>query len=213
MAGRDGAAFYDYVLQVYSNPPVATMFLHGHGGNSVHTRCETMFTRSHMFYQSLANNAVIGLSSHMMTLTDQSGGRAGERAYQIREGVPTLSWEEGMYQQNTHELPICHSILKKWNVSTDFESSFYSCCGSFIVPANRFHMHPRSFYAVLRAHLMDAALDDEFPGRFCFEYVIFHIFTEPPLTAEMEAWYELSYSLDLDLPERMNDCRNTTITC
>ena len=40
--GRDAAAFYDYVLNVYANPPAAFLFLHGHGGVGAinHITCE-----------------------------------------------------------------------------------------------------------------------------------------------------------------------------
>lgn len=52
--GRDPAAFYDHLLQVYDEPPGAVVFLHGHGAKAWHTSCDALFARTIAYYRDLA---------------------------------------------------------------------------------------------------------------------------------------------------------------
>lgn len=84
--GRDAAAFYDYAIEVYDRPPEAMVFLHGHGGLAHHTSCDAIFSRVHMYYQSLVheaargyqgtrfNSSFDGFSDHMISLTSMWNG-------------------------------------------------------------------------------------------------------------------------------------------
>lgn len=56
--GRDGAAFYDHILQIYDAPapPGAVVFLHGHGAKAWHTSCDAVFARTVAYYRDLVNS-------------------------------------------------------------------------------------------------------------------------------------------------------------
>ncbi len=54
--GRDGAAFYDHILQIYDAPPGAVVFLHGHGAKAWHTSCDAVFARTVAYYRDLAKS-------------------------------------------------------------------------------------------------------------------------------------------------------------
>ena len=99
--GRDPAAFYHHLLQVYDDPPGAVVFLHGHGAKAWHTSCDALFARTIAYYRDLAeafeegkklknnnkgstqqeysvaslvNSTQKRLSNHMMTLTSSAQG-------------------------------------------------------------------------------------------------------------------------------------------
>ena len=202
-SGRDGAAFYDYVLHVYRNPPAAVMFLHGHGGLSYHSTCESLFSRAHMYYQSLALSNYTGLSKHMMTLTE-FGKEHGEGRYgAVQEDNPREMALEGI------EADLCTQILDKWNVSFKEEESFFSCCANFIVPGQRLTMYPEGFYFDLRALMINSSLDSQRSGRFCFEYIVYSLYHESLLTTEMKDWYSLSKVLATDMSDRLTSCKDS----
>ena len=200
-AGRDGAAFYDYVLQVYKQPPAAVMFVHAHGGIAYHTSCEAMFSRAHMYYQSLARVNYTGLSKHMMTLT-AFGEEFGAGRY-------TVAYEDAPFDAiEGAEADQCKDILAKWGISINKEEHFFSCCATFIVPGERLVMYPQGFYQDLKSLVMDPKLDVQNTGRVCFEYIIYALFNEPLLTDEMQDWYTQSTELGTDVADRSGQCKD-----
>lgn len=45
--GRDGAALFDHILEIYDKPPPKSIiFLHGHAAHAWHTSCESVFART-----------------------------------------------------------------------------------------------------------------------------------------------------------------------
>lgn len=60
--GLEFAAFYDYILEHYANPPHAMLLLHGHGPQALpgkdphmqHSNCSSVVGRARFFYRGLA---------------------------------------------------------------------------------------------------------------------------------------------------------------
>eukprot|EP00891_Asterochloris_glomerata_P003624 jgi/Astpho2/3624/Aster-x1160 len=55
--GKDGAVFYDFILEHYDNMPSYIMFVHGHGPSgrrAWHTSCESTISRTRLYYSLLA---------------------------------------------------------------------------------------------------------------------------------------------------------------
>ncbi len=201
--GRDAAAFYDYALRVYRSPPKAVLFLHGHGPNGYHTSCQSVFSRSHMFYQSLAGTNYTGFSDHMVTLTSRED-----------RGKDVTDWLGGRrLLQEADPKQVCEKVLEDWNVSVSRELSwsgdfFASCCANFIMPGERLLLHPEGLYFSLRAVTLNQTLDDEQTGRECFEFLIWPLFREPPLTEQMLAYYDLSQAVADGMGNRLKVCEN-----
>jgi hypothetical protein len=107
--GRDGAALFDHILEIYDKPPPKSIiFLHGHAAHAWHTSCESVFARTAYVYRDLVAessfltnnnphrirvdaNATGTVRNHMMTLTSTSDGT---RNYDFKD------WE-GVQKANT----------------------------------------------------------------------------------------------------------------
>ena len=68
--GREAAAFYDYAIEHYHNPPKMMVFLHGHAfnGDHPHNTCLGSFSRILHYYRSVMANSSF---SRMITLTQK----------------------------------------------------------------------------------------------------------------------------------------------
>ena len=135
--GRDGAAFYDHIIQVYDDPPAAIAFLHGHGAHAWHTSCDAVFGRTVYYYRDLVsslqetrgdkkisfspfetNATEKRVSNHMMTLTSSS---KGTKNY-VHKWFGQSAWKVQL-QVDTPELPISSAPL---HVPSHFSPGFYA---------------------------------------------------------------------------------------
>jgi hypothetical protein len=105
--GRDGAALFDHILEIYDKPPPKSIiFLHGHAAHAWHTSCESVFARTTYVYRDLAESSFLTNNNphrmidmnhtgtvryHMMTLTSTIDGT---RNYNFK------NWE-GVRKTNT----------------------------------------------------------------------------------------------------------------
>lgn len=208
--GRDGAAFYDYSMWRYKNPPSAVVFLHGHAALGWHTSCETVFTRILAYWHSITHPEVIPLPNAVITLTF-ARGRKDTR-------FEPLSWNGGRrlrYMTESHpEMSSCLAVLAQVNITLE-RASVTSCCGSFILPGAAIRRHPEAMYATLLAHVQDVSQDDQVTGRQCFEYIVYALFDRPQAPRlpfdessrkQLLSWYQASKRLRTQISPRLHSC-------
>ena len=204
--GRDGAAFYDYILWRYTQPPAAVAFLHGHAALGWHTSCEAVFTRIFAYYISLVSPERLPLPNAMVTLTFARGRKDTQFA--------PFQWNGGRKLLDKHpEDTSCIEQLGQVNVSLD-RAPFSSCCGSFIVPGGVFQRYSPRVYSHLLSYLQNPAVDDYVSGRQCFEFVIYSLFSDPLNRTSvmdrsiLEQWFKTAKQMRRQLKTRLHRCES-----
>jgi len=176
--GRDAAAFYDYVIEHYNNPPIATAFLHGHVANAWHTSCHAIFTRITRYYRGLAQPTSYPNTAGMITLTSKPNGDL------VRD---PFEWYGG--RRRLDDEPKEAALFKEFNISLN-DNGFNSCCGSFITLGKNFRQLDVNVYFKLREYVTDPKLDDLRTGRIGFEFIIYSLWSDPSVARESAAlWY------------------------
>lgn len=159
--GRDAAAFADWALEHYDAPPMAVVFLHGHGPYAWHTTCQAIVTRTRLAYSHYANAELLpSISQHVVSLT----------RLEKDEVFPLVSHDQRQdidTHRGTAAYGICEDLLRKYNMSIPTHK--FSCCSMFIAPGQAIRRHPKSFWAELRSMLLRQDVDDWSSGRVCFE--------------------------------------------
>jgi hypothetical protein len=214
--GRDGAAFFDHVLEVYDHPPKIIIFLHGHAAVAWHTSCESVFARTAYVYRDYARISHPGYKitilnnktcqNHMMTLTSPPEGTIDFN----------LNWFGGIVEENTtnddwrrrRRLRLlsnetnadneakspCQLFRERWHekVFSRMKWPLYgSCCASFVLPGERIRRYPKAFYEDLKSVLTDTSHEDQ--GRECFEFLVYGLFGEEPgqfTKQDLQAMYD-----------------------
>jgi hypothetical protein len=206
--GRDGAAFFDYVVEHYDNSPLAFVYLHGHAAIGEHLTCNSMFTRTLRYYQSLQQNISF---ARMVTLTEHpysnhsnpylwSGGYKKSR--KLAEDKPPLNkcTEKCVNVFKKHNITAYAAGTQPWqhpqysslvfrpdtNEGSLSDNYMRSCCGSFIMPGEKIKKYPLSFYYdMLRLFQENIPELDCLPfgaqqqmGWQCFEYSIWDLFAD-----------------------------------
>ena len=212
--GRDGAAFYDFLLWRYDDPPLGVVFLHGHAALGWHTSCETIFSRILAYYHSVIFPEIRPLPNAIITLTFARGRK--DTKFQ------PLFWNGGRRLHDSEQHPeatSCLDVLDRANVSLT-PATASSCCGSFILSGGAFRRHSRQLYSILLDHVQDVSLDDEITGRECFEYIVYGLF-DRPLTSngngtfdgtardELESWYSAAKRLRPKILSRLRGCESS----
>ena len=186
--GRENAAFHDYVVEHYKSPPLAVVFLHGHGPNAYHTDCETLVGRARLFYRGLVNPTLetraAEFAQHMVTLTRSP--KQGDPAWLHSGPIPYTV--ENAEEDGKAILAQFSTMTARWSVNMTF-AGFSSCCATFILPWNRILQYPLGFYQD-SLRFAQHVNDDHAAGSFCFEFVVWAWFQEPALTPIMEEAYE-----------------------
>ena len=201
--GRDGAAFYDYVVENYGSPPVAFAFLHGHVAHSWHTSCKALFTRLTRYYMGLSEPLRYPNLHGMVTLTSKPDGQDDD----------PFDWYGGR-RRKLKEIDIPSEVglvLNHHNI-TLVENGFNSCCATFIVPGGVVGQHSYDFYLSLRELLMNQTLDDQLTGRHGFEFIVYRLFTTPTaLKDNILQWYESANMLsdDARVSRQLETCKRT----
>ena len=197
--GREASAFYDYVLEHYQNPPLAVVFLHGHGPWAYHTDCPTITGRTRLFYRGLVSpsGGVAEFSQHMVSLTRPA--QHDDPTWMQITGDPASDEKESLEgklarsdRQSTYHTTLanCKAMFTKWSVNYT-GAGYWSCCAMFIVPWDRIRWYPKGFYR--EAFLLSLEEEGEYPrSQECWELVIYAWYQEPPLSATMTELYGMA---------------------
>jgi len=178
--GRDGAAWYDYIVGHYNNPPIVAAFLHGHVAQAWHTSCHAIFTRITRYYLGLAQPTVYPNIDGMITLTSKPDG-------EDRDPFDWYGGKRRLLEDIWGEQE--RALFKDLNI-TELDNGFNSCCGSFITRGNNFRQLDINVYLKLREYVSDENLSDQVTGRIGYEFVIYRLWNDPSRTREhMSAWY------------------------
>ena len=193
--GREASAFFDYVLEHYQNPPLAVVFLHGHGPWAYHTDCATIVGRVRLFYRGLVSpkSRAAEFSQHMVTLTRppvqgdplwmqdgaiEADGQGGLDARLLRSDK--LSEEHAI-------LAGCQAVFNQWSVNYT-SAGFHSCCAMFVLPWERIRWYQEGFYRdAFNLFLEDQTSD--YRGLACWEWLIYAWYQEPAQSASMTELY------------------------
>lgn len=221
--GRDGAAFFDHVLEFYDDPPLTIIFLHGHAAIGWHSSCDSVFARTAYVYRDLvSSNHQHGsnktVQNHMMTLTSPDDGTRG---FVLNDwsGGGTQQRRLGSHTHNgTDAKTPCKVFKERWHeqvFSRLPKPQYSSCCASFILSGYRIRRYPRVFYEELQALLTNEAYPDQ--GRECFEFLVYSLFGEEANTftdQELQSFYDKADGLvhgeaDQVVVRRMQRCKAT----
>lgn len=205
--GRDGAAFYDYALWRYDDPPLAFAFAHGHQALAWHTSCETMYTRIVRYARDMSTGEA---PQCLVTLTFARGRRETKFA--------PLEWNGGRRLLDFERHPeseSCVDTLRGVNITLR-RVDVQSCCGSFIAPGKFLRGHARETYEALLTHVMDDTLDDQITSRACFEFIIYALLSPVNFIRDVGArevsagtlttWFERARALRGELKPMMTRC-------
>jgi len=184
--GRDGAAFYDYIVENYATPPAAFAFLHGHVAHSWHTSCKALITRLTRYYKGLSEPARFPNLQGMVTLTSAPNGRDSN----------PFEWFGGRRRKLLQkEIEEVSHVLNRHNI-TLVDNGFASCCGTFILPGVFIRQHNYEVYVSLRELMMNQTLDDQETGRHGFEFIVYRFFTAPKASRDdVLQWYKSADTL------------------
>ena len=103
-------------------------------------------------------------------------------------------------------------VLNHFNITLiNPDISFYSCCGTFIVPGVLVGQHKSDVYLSLRELLMNQTMDDQLTGRHGFEFIIYRLFMITPITPKdtIVQWYESANMLsdDARVSRQLETCK------
>lgn len=167
--GREGSAFFDYAIEHYHNPPELLIFLHGHQAVSWHTTCNALFSRMLLAYRMLARGEDL---NRMVTLTANPFNSSDPYKWYGRS-------RKLLNEKQLHEEAACKSFMTEANITMRGNSNHMSsCCASFIFPGIRLTWYPLSFYRNIKTFLLNTTLNDQMTGRYCFEFIVYNLFSE-----------------------------------
>lgn len=187
--GRDGAAFFDYLIDSYDNPPKAIVYMHGHAAIGEHLTCNSAYSRMLKYYQDLQHNISF---SRMITLTEPPkyingsnpynwrGGRSRQLEELENESPPNKCTDMCLEVYNRYNITAYASGTRPWkNVGSGIQfrpsapdkhpdegkdNYMRSCCASFILPGYKIRMYPIAFYYdILRVLQTDLPIMDCLP--------------------------------------------------
>ncbi|EIE18102.1 hypothetical protein COCSUDRAFT_55034 [Coccomyxa subellipsoidea C-169] len=186
--GKDLSAFHSYVFEYYDNPPLAVLFLHGHGPHAYHTDCHTIVGRARLFYRGLVSPYEDGaeFARHMVTLTRFS--RQGDPDWM--HVFPESPMSRRLQEKSPEEVEAtssCANLFSKWSVNAT-SAGFWSCCATFILPWDRILWYPKGFYREALQHSVEP-YDDHWTSRVCWEFVVYAWYQEPAVTPSLKKLY------------------------
>ena len=209
--GLDAAAFYDYLLEHYTSPPLAAVFLHGHGPIAGHTSCQAVFSRVQLYYSMLSHQP--DLLFEAITLTSSYDGSGDVHLWNSvsNAGLFPEKMEDFGARSGTDPqiMAACSTILSNWGV--DFSrvyfknvTGFQSCCASFILPRHQILRYPVGLYASIRNFVMAEAFEAA-SARVCFELIVWGLFG-PVEKSVVDPFYQTSHEALPMLMSRMDRC-------
>ena len=217
--GKESAAFHSYIMEHYDRPPMAVLFLHGHGPQGFHADCPTLVGRARLFYRGLAapslSQSAAEFSQRMVSLTRVGEPGLSGQAGPLRDFTEDSLTERGsplhlpgsLDHKNDPEKDktqaSCMALFDKWSVNTTL-GGFYTCCASFILPWDRILWYPKQFYREALEFSLTTVHDDYHVSRVCWEYIVWAWYQEPVLTPAMKRLY-LDAS-DLALQFNLSSC-------
>jgi Protein of unknown function (DUF3431) len=84
--------------------------------------------------------------------------------------------------------PACFAILDEYNVTAPPET-FQKCCAMFILPGELIRLYPKEMYRKLKYHMVSDE-NDKLTARVCFEYLLYRLFQQRPLSQDKMNWYK-----------------------
>lgn len=194
--GREGAAFYDYAVEHYHNPPKMLVFLHGHGAIAWHLSCDSVFARTAYYYRALARQKLHSkymngsnpslaidrdtgsnktVANHMMTFT--SDHKSTIHYTHNWYGRPNKKRRLGIQADGC--LPLRNN--PKWAhllSQKETQGPFASCCASFVMPGDRIQRFPIEMWEYLRDFHLDDSLVNGETRRTCWEFIAYRLLGE-----------------------------------